>query len=65
MNDHDQDEGGEPLSAEAFTEPLYRQVASDDAFDAVEGANRRTPTQFMVHPFDGPALLVTVAQVPD
>jgi hypothetical protein len=65
MNDLGQDEGGEPLTAEEVAELLYRQVASHDAFDAIEGATRRTPTEFMVHPFDGPALLATVAPVPD
>jgi hypothetical protein len=60
---NDLDEGGEPHSAEEFTELLYRQVASHDAFDAIEGATRRMPTEFTVHPFDGPALLLTVAPV--
>ena len=61
MNNLDHDEGSEPLTAEEFAELLYRQVASHDSFDAIEGATRRTPTEFMVHPFDGPALHVTVA----
>ena len=63
MNSLDQNEGDEPLTAEEFADLLYRQVASHDAFDAIEGATRRTPTEFMVHSFDGPALMVTVAPV--
>lgn len=65
MNDLDQHGGGEPPTAEEFTELLYRQIASHDAFDAIEGASRRTPTEFVVHPFDNPTMLVTVAPVPD
>ena len=58
-----ENEGGVPLTAEELSAVLYRQVASDDAFDAIEGAIRRTPTEFVVHPFDGPALLVKVVPV--
>lgn len=53
------------LSAEGLSELLYRQVATDDAFDAIEGATRKTATEFIVYPFDGPPLLVTVAPVKD
>ncbi|HEY7328070.1 MAG TPA: hypothetical protein VH592_10540 [Gemmataceae bacterium] len=51
------------LSAESLSELMYRQVATDDAFDSIEGASRATATMFIVYPFDGPPLLVTVAPV--
>jgi hypothetical protein len=52
-----------PLTAKDLSGLLYLQVATDDAFDAIEGASRKSPTEFVVHPFDGPALLVTVTPV--
>jgi hypothetical protein len=51
------------LSAESLSELMYRQVATNDAFDGIEGASRATATEFIVYPFDGPPLLVTVAPV--
>jgi hypothetical protein len=51
------------LTVEMLSNILYRQVANDDAFDAIEGASRKSPNEFIVYPFDGPPLLVTVAPV--
>lgn len=63
--DNDEDDDGTPLTAEDFSTLLYQQIASVAAFDAIEGASRMTPTEFVVHPFDGSALLVKVAPVPE
>lgn len=57
-------DGGQALTAEAFSNLLYHKVASDDAFDAIQGASRTTATEFVVHPFDGPPLAVKVHFVP-
>lgn len=56
-------DGEENVTVEMLSNILYRQVANDDAFDAIEGASRKAPKEFVVYPFDGPALLVTVASV--
>lgn len=56
-------DGEDVLTVEMLSNILYRQVANDDAFDIIEGASRTTATEFIVYPFDGPPLLVTVAQV--
>jgi hypothetical protein len=56
-------DGEDVLTVETLSNILYRQIANDDAFDAIEGASRKSPNEFVVYPFDGPALLVTVAQV--
>lgn len=57
------DEAGIAQTAEDLSELLYRQVANDDAFDAIEGASQTSPTEFLVYPFDGTVLLVTVTPV--
>jgi hypothetical protein len=61
LNDEDDREGGEPLTAEAFSALLYSEIATEKDFDAVGGLDRRTPTEFVVYPFDGPPLSVKVA----
>lgn len=53
-------DGGDVLTVEMLSNMLYRQVAKDNAFDSIEGASRKSPNEFVVYPFDGPALLVTV-----
>ena len=59
--DHDEVEGGEPLTAEEFSALLYREIGTEKDFDDIEGLTRKTPTEFVVYPFDGPPLSVTVA----
>ena len=56
-------DGEDLLTVEMLSNILYRQVAADDAFDAIEGASRKSPNEFIVYPFDGPPLLVMVAPV--
>ena len=56
-------DGGDVLTVEILSDMLYRQVAKDDAFDSIESASRNSSNEFVVYPFDGPALLVMVAQV--
>ena len=56
-------DGEDVLTVEMLSNILYRQVANDDAFDGIEGASPKSPNEFVVYPFDGPALLVTVASV--
>ena len=58
-----EDEAGTPMTAEDLSATLCRQVATDNAFDSIEGASRTSPNVFVVYPFDGPALLVTVTPV--
>jgi hypothetical protein len=56
-------DGEDVLTVEMLSNILYRQVANDDAFDAIEVASRKSPNESIVYPFDGPPLLVTVAPV--
>lgn len=41
---------------------LYREVASSDAFSAIEGASRLSPTEFVVYPFKGKPFKVAVTE---
>jgi len=64
-DDHECGNAGEILTAEAFSALLYSEIATEKDFDAIGGLDRRTPTAFVVYPFDGPPLSVKAAPVPE